>query len=253
MKETFKKHPRYKCNVSNLGNVIGIRGKIMIGNKKRYHRITIRDQNNIPCTVSVHRLVAELFIGPIEGFVINHKDGNKLNNNVNNLEICTIKYNIQHAFDNGLAHGQKGEDNGNSIITENEVIEIYNLIKQGYDNNHIGKEYNINFRTVSLIRNGDRWKHLFEKHMNEIIPSKNTKYSFITCCEVIDDILYTNMKNIEISKKYNIEPSLISRVRSKKTWKNIWSLHYRSATTIPQGSTSQVNGDGNTENPSLGL
>lgn len=249
MKEAYKQHPKYKCKVSNLGNVKGIRNKIMIGNKNRYHRVTVRDQNNIPCTVSVHRLVAELFIGPIKGFVINHKDGNKLNNAINNLEICTIKENIQHAFENGLAHGQKGENNGNSIITEKQVIEIYNLIKNGFDNNYIANKYNINFRTVSLIRNGNRWQHLFKKHMNKKIPSKNTKYSFIFCCKVIDDILHTSMKNIEISKKYNLEPSLVSRIRSKNTWKNIWSLHYRSATTIPKGSTSKAIVDGNAKNP----
>ena len=199
MKEIFKEHPRYKCKVSNLGNIIGIRGNIMIGNKKRYHRITVRDQNNIPCTISAHRLVAELFIGPIEGFVINHKDGNKLNNNVNNLEICTIKYNIQHAFENGLAHGQKGENNGNSIITEKQVIEIYNLIKEGYDNKQISYLYNLHFKTISQIRNGSRWNHLFTKYLNEIIPSKNTKYDLKLCLQVLDCIENTKMKNIEVA------------------------------------------------------
>lgn len=250
MKEIWKSHTDYKCKVSNYGNVKGIKNQLMVGNKKRYHRITVRDKNGIPCTVSVHRLVAKLFLGNIEGFVINHKDGNKLNNHVNNLEICTIKHNIQHAFDNGLAHGQKGEDNGNSIITEKDVLEIYNLIKKGNDNNYIADKYNINFRTVSLIRNGNRWKHLFNKHMNEKIPSKNSKYSIKLCFKVIKDILEKKLKNIEIAKKYNIEPSLISRVRSKKTWINIWSLYYRSATTIPhEGSTIQVNGIGKAEHP----
>lgn len=42
----------------------------------------------------VHRLVVEAFIGEIpKGLIVNHKDENKHNNNVENLEICTIKYN----------------------------------------------------------------------------------------------------------------------------------------------------------------
>lgn len=250
MQEIWKSHLDYKCKVSNFGNVKGIRDKLMLGTKKRYHRITVRDKNNIPCTVSVHRLVATLFISKIpKGMVVNHKDGNKLNNHVNNLEICTIKQNIQHAYENGLAHGHKGENNGNSVITEQNVIEIYNLIKEGYNNEYISKIYNINFRTVSLIRNRERWKHLFDKYMKIIIPSKNSKYSMEICLQVIEDILNTSMKNIEIARKYNIEPSMISRVRSKTTWKHIWDFYNRSATTISKESTLQADGNGKAECP----
>lgn len=49
----------------------------------------------------VHRLVAEAFIGEIpKGLVVNHKDENKHNNNVENLEICTIKYNNNYGTHN---------------------------------------------------------------------------------------------------------------------------------------------------------
>lgn len=250
MIEIYKEHPKFKCSVSNYGNVKGSRGNIMIGNIKRYHRITLTERNkNIKWTVSVHRLVAKMFLGNIEGFVINHKDGNKLNNHINNLEIVTIKENIRHAYETGLAVGHIGEKHFNSILTEKEVIHIYELIKIGLDNNEIASKYNINFRTISLIRNGNRWKHLYNRYMNEVIPSKDSKYELKICFKIIEDILYTNLKNIEISRKYEIEPSLISRVRSKNTWKNIWQLYYRSATTIPSGSTQQAYGCGKAESP----
>ena len=53
----------------------------------------------------VHRLVAEMFIGGVDGMVVNHIDGNKSNNNINNLEIVTQKQNQKHAFDNKLLKG----------------------------------------------------------------------------------------------------------------------------------------------------
>ncbi len=63
-------------------------------------------------TRKVHRLVAEAFIGPIaSGLTVNHLDGNKANNDVENLEIVTRAENSQHAMRTGLWYPPCGKQN----------------------------------------------------------------------------------------------------------------------------------------------
>ena len=64
-----------------------------------YSRLSLSKDGKVK-THKIHRLVAEAFL--IGSGHINHKDGNKQNNCVENLEFCTIKQNNNHAFENGL-------------------------------------------------------------------------------------------------------------------------------------------------------
>lgn len=68
----------------------------------KYMAVTL-SQNNKPFVKYVHRLVAEIYIpNPDNKAQVNHKDGNKLNNHVSNLEWVTVSENIQHMYDTGL-------------------------------------------------------------------------------------------------------------------------------------------------------
>lgn len=59
----------------------------------------------------VHRIVAEAFIpNPLNLQQVNHKDGNKSNNNLSNLEWCSPSENIKHAYSTGLKQGKKGKN-----------------------------------------------------------------------------------------------------------------------------------------------
>lgn len=80
-------------------------------NYKRYYR-------------SVHRLVAEAFLpNPNNYPCINHINGNKRDNNVNNLEWCTVAHNTQHSYEHGYQRGKSG----NCKLTDIQVILIRRL------------------------------------------------------------------------------------------------------------------------------
>lgn len=71
--------------------------------RSAYYRVPLTNRNHIKKYYLVHRLVAMTFISNPDNFKdVNHKDGNKLNNRVDNLEWCTRSYNLYHAYNNGL-------------------------------------------------------------------------------------------------------------------------------------------------------
>ena len=74
---------------------------ILQARPEKYHTVNVR----------IHRVVAEAFFGPCpNGYVVNHKDGNKKNNCVDNLEYVTPSQNNKHALDNGLRHVSDGKN-----------------------------------------------------------------------------------------------------------------------------------------------
>ena len=103
MKE-LKRNSNYM--VDELGNVFSKRRNKILSpkiNHDGYLRIQLWNKNECEY-VSIHRLIAETFIENNEGKpFVNHIDGNKQNNMVENLEWCTQKENIKHAFDTGLS------------------------------------------------------------------------------------------------------------------------------------------------------
>ena len=106
--------------------------------------------------ISIHRLVADAFLPKIDGKDwVNHKDGNKKNNCVQNLEWCTPKENVRHAFSNGLNHVERGQSNKRS-----RKINQYTLdgkyVATWYGLGEIHRNLNINKGNVDACLKGKR-------------------------------------------------------------------------------------------------
>ena len=112
-------------------------------------------------TLLVHRLVAQAFLGPCpKGKEVNHKDGNKENNRVENLEYLTPKENMRHARQAGLfpVQIQNGEHNHNARLTEFQVERIRELLYADYlTQGQIGDMFGVSNSTISMISCGRTW------------------------------------------------------------------------------------------------
>lgn len=153
--------------VSDTGQVrsfkrSGSSGRILRAYKIRgYYRVWLSKKNMIR-QYPVHRLVAKAFIpNPDVLPQVNHKDGNKLNNQVTNLEWCDNQHNLRHAW-NTLGKTSIGSLNGKAKLTERNVVMIRGF-KKAHPNvsaRVLAQEYGVNRQTILDIWNRKRWAHI---------------------------------------------------------------------------------------------
>lgn len=128
---------------------------------KGYHSVNVYDKEMKECKERVHRLVAFAFVeGETDvNNIVNHIDGNKNNNHVDNLEWCSIIYNNRHAIEQ-LGVSRKGEGNGFSKLTESQVLDIRERYENGESVKDLVFRYNLNKTTISRIVKRKTWKHI---------------------------------------------------------------------------------------------
>lgn len=151
--------------ISNLGRVKSTSRKIgTCYRKEKIRSLSLTKDGYVKLRLSycgkdvtkkVHRLVAEAFIPNVEHKeTVNHKDGNKLNNCVNNLEWADRSEQMYHAYKHALKKPTKGTENVQSKLTEEQVKEIrktYVKNSREYGTVALAKKYDVTNRVIGLI------------------------------------------------------------------------------------------------------
>lgn len=134
--------------------------------------ISLVDTDGCRHNVLLSRVVANTFIGSVDGMVVNHLNFEPTKNDVSNLEICTQKENIQYSIDAGRIK-RRGEDSSSykGIFTEVKVRQICELLSSDSDMTYseILKEVDIvpsktTLDMMTKIRTGKLWKHVSSEY-----------------------------------------------------------------------------------------
>jgi hypothetical protein len=121
-----------------------------------YPGISIKDQ-----TRYVHRLVCEAFLpNPEKKRTVNHKNGVKTDNRLENLEWATQSENMKDGFAKGYIRARRGSKASAAKLTEDQVKEIKRLLKKGVPQRTIAKQFGISRGPVSGIALNLIWKHV---------------------------------------------------------------------------------------------
>ncbi len=169
MKEIWKKYYDTNYYVSNLGNIKSYypstknwRNKVLTTSNRGYLRVSFNLNKKYTMKL-VHRLVGELFIpNPNNLPQINHINGIKTDNRIENLEWCDASYNLKHSY---KALGRTDNRNRNqklgmAKLTDDQVEYIrqtYIPFHKDFSATKLAEKFGIKSNTISYIVNNKTW------------------------------------------------------------------------------------------------
>lgn len=171
MNEVWKDIPEYEglYQVSNLGRVKSLKRKIFLKPRltQRGYVTVVLYRNSVPNSFQIHRLIAFVFIpNPDNKPQVNHKNGVKTDNRVENLEWVTNYENCIHAHKNGFVakpNPRRGEDTYNHKLTEKDI----DYIRKHYIRKHkifgstgLAEQFNVSSSLILSIVKKLKWKHI---------------------------------------------------------------------------------------------
>ena len=205
-----------------------------------YYFVHIYNYEKKLINVTIHRLVARVFIendSPETKLHVNHMDGNKLNNDVSNLEWVTPRENIIHAHETGLRKRTYSNEHtiipdddevihdwteyGQFVLSDDDVHKCCQMLQEGYRVCDISSMTGYNRRTVQHVLDKDykKWEHITKDYdFSKISRKKKTSITTVVkICELLQSGLIIN----EVARELNIERKLVANIKNRKFHKTI--------------------------------
>lgn len=218
--------------INKNGELQLISGKVLKLYRDRYgYLLVYLSQNYCVKTQSVHHLVARTFLAAPDGevgsklysYCLNHIDGNKQNNGVDNLEWVTNAQNHQHAIDRGLfnSHGSQT----NSKLTPTQVLDIWELLQEKrLSDRQIALCFDVSVKTIHKIKYGKAWRKV-TGYTSSSTAKIQRSWSKLTIDRVkeIKVLLQERKLSIqEIAKLYDVSKWTIRNIKRKNSWRDVF-------------------------------
>ena len=175
--KSIKDYPNYE--ISNYGRVKSkVNNKILkpTFDSRGYYVVSLYNENGKSIPKTIHRLVANAYLKNENNYpVVNHINGIKTDNRVENLELCTQSHNVKEAYRLGLEKpqltglGKLGKLNKKSHLIEQIDINTGKIINRYYGVCEAYRKTNINFKNIhSVLKNkrktagGYIWRYVNE-------------------------------------------------------------------------------------------
>jgi DNA-binding MarR family transcriptional regulator len=199
-------------------------GRILKGkvNKLGYVEVVLYDKNRKASYPLVHRILTQTFISnPDNKPQVNHKNGVKNDNRLENLEWSTIKENIKHALETRLT--KVGSDRSDSKLTDSQVLEIRELFAtKKYSFSELGRMFNVDGSGIGRIVKGLKWKHLPVIDYDFDIDSlerKRRKYTLKLSDSQIEEVFRmvgSGVSRRKVAEHFGVTHTTINRIIKEK-------------------------------------
>lgn len=205
-------------SVTTDGKIFSHRSNRFLKNqetKNGYEVITLCSKD-IKEVKYIHRIVAETYIDNHNNLpIINHKDGNKKNNKLTNLEWTTYSGNLIHAYENELR--DKRKDHSDEICCK-----IFQYLIDGWRQKDVAETLGISVGVIKGILNNPAYEDIRSEFNLDKIPSRSNKITpekVILIAKELENGIAQN----KIAVKFNVAKSLVSQIKTRKVYSTLTS------------------------------